>query len=196
MRPETKAMQDILDKLSAASSKSSASTNSSNTSARPSSGNVSPDAIEMLNILHKLEAVATTAATNMVTESTDKKQANTDNIGVGKYNVVLEKSSIAGYAKTFYTITENGVSTYKQLALFESAMAIIKVKLFNRNVGKITQIVDLDAKYATALHEAASHKSRMSLLPLNEAKQDVLAAKHSNAIARMQGIKKQIKTLL
>lgn len=197
MSPETKAMQDILDKLSSASNKKSPAPVATGATASRSTGNVSPDAVEMLNILSKLEAVATTAATNMVTESTTATpEGSAEQFGVGKYHVVLEKSSVAGFAKTYYTITESGVPKYKNLALFESAMAIIKVKLFNKGVDKINQIVDLDSKYASALQEAASHKSRMSHTALNEAKQDVLAAKHSNAIARMQGIKKQIKTLL
>ena len=196
MNSDTKAMQDILDKLAAANKKASGTVSVSNTSSR-STGSVSPDAVEMLNILTKLENVASTAASKMVTESTAQAVSeSSDKFGIGKYNVVLEKTSIAGFAKTFYTITENGNPVYKQLALFESAMAIIKVKLFNKGVDKINQIVDLDSKYANALHEAASHKSRMSHTALNEAKQDVLAAKHSNAIMRMQSIKKQIKTLL
>jgi hypothetical protein len=196
MNSDTKAMQDILDKLAAANKKAPGTVSVSNTSSR-STGSVSPDAVEMLNILTKLENVASTAASKMVTESTAQAVSeSSDKFGIGKYNVVLEKTSIAGFAKTFYTITENGNPVYKQLALFESAMAIIKVKLFNKGVDKINQIVDLDSKYASALHEAASHKSRMSHTALNEAKQDVLAAKHSNAIMRMQSIKKQIKTLL
>jgi hypothetical protein len=196
MNQETKAMQDILDRLNAASTKAPATSTVSNASAR-STGSVSPAAVEMLSILTKLENAATTVASKLVTESTDVPESDlADKVGIGKYNVVLEKSSVAGFAKTFYTITENGKSVYQQLALFESAMAIIKVKLFNKNSDKINQIVDLDSKYASALHEAASHKSRMTHSPLNESQQDVLAAKHSNAIARMQGIKKQIKTLL
>lgn len=197
MNPDTKAMQDILDKLSAASKQSAPSTVAKSQSRAPATGNVSPAAVEMLNILTKLESAATTAATNMVTEHAQVKPAEADQqFGVGKYNVVLEKSSVAGFAKTYYTITDNGVAEYEQLALFESAMAIIKIKLFSNNADRIAQIVDLDRNYASALHEAASYKNRLASQTLNESKQDVLSAKHSGAVARMQSIKKQIKTLL
>lgn len=197
MNPDTKAMQDILDKLYAASKQSTPATGTNRQSRSPATGNVSPAAVEMLNILTKLETAATTAATNMVTEQDQvKPMTSAQQFGVGKYNVVLEKSSVAGFAKTYYTITENGTAEYAQLALFESAMAIIKIKLFSNSADKIAQIVDLDRNYASALHEAASYKSRLASQTLNESKQDVLAAKHCSAVDRMHSIKKQIKTLL
>jgi len=157
---------------------------------------ISQDAAEMYNILaklHKVQDATDSAASNIVTETI--KQPVHDSVGIDRFNIVLEKRDVSGFTKTYYTIAENGKVVYDGLALFESAMAIIKNKLFKDDVGKTTAIIDYDTRYAKALEEAASQKRRQKTL--NESVElDVSAAKHSVAADKMQKMKKAIKQLL
>jgi hypothetical protein len=163
--------------------------------------NISTDATEMYNILaklHKVQAANETAATNFVTESErfiESVNEATESVGIDKFNIVLEKHNISGYVKTYYTVTENGVRRYENLALFESAMAIVKNGLFKNDASKSKAIVEYDARYATALEQAASQKRRQKTLT-ESIESDIAAAKHSVATDKMKKMKNAIKKLL
>ena len=97
--------------------------------------NISQDATEMYNILaklHKVQDATDSAATNIVTESErliESVNKATESVGIDKFNIVLEQHNISGYVKTYYTVVENGIRRYENLALFESAMAITSTLL-------------------------------------------------------------------
>jgi hypothetical protein len=193
---ETRAMQEIMNKLNnAQSGNQSSSTLSKNESRVP--GNVSPDAQEMYNILNKLQTATESSAKNLVQESTtyNKTETKNNSFGVGGLNVVLNKTSVNGFKKTFYTITENGKTIHSDLALFESAMAIIKNLLDKNDLNRTDKIVDLDNRYSNYLYEAASYKQRAKTLT-EGVKQDVFLAKHQVAADKMKSIKSQIKKML
>ena len=159
--------------------------------------NISQDATEMYNILaklHKVQDATDTAATNIVTESESVNKA-TDSVGIDKFNIVLERHNISGYVKTYYTVAENGVRIYENLALFESAMAIIKNELFKNDVNKSKAILEYDSRYASALEEAAKQKRRQKTLT-ESIESDIAAAKHSVATEKMHKMKIAIKKLL
>lgn len=158
-----------------------------------------PETQEMYNILNKLHGVqdaTDTVVTNMVTESVEniptQKQTS---VGVDRFNVVLEEQNVSGYSKTYYTVVENGIPVHQELALFESAMAIIKNKLFKDNVAKTKSIVESDSHYAAALEEAAQLKRKMKTLT-EGVDLDVTAAKHNMATDRMKKAKATIKKLM
>jgi hypothetical protein len=163
--------------------------------------NVSTDATEMYNILAKLHKVQTaneTAATNFVTESDkfiESVNEATESVGIDKFNIILEKHNISGYVKTYYTVTEHGIRKYENLALFESAMAIIKNGLFKNDTSKSKAITEYDSRYATALEEAAKQKRRQKTLT-ESIESDIAAAKHSVATDKMHKMKTAIKKLL
>lgn len=163
--------------------------------------NISQDATEMYNILaklHKVQDATDSAATNIVTESErliESVNKATESVGIDKFNIVLEQHNISGYVKTYYTVAENGVRIYENLALFESAMAIIKNELFKNDVNKSKAILEYDSRYASALEEAAKQKRRQKTLT-ESIESDIAAAKHSVATEKMHKMKIAIKKLL
>ena len=192
---ETKGMQNILDKLNSAMTKTDKVRTyideSGEKVTRIEKANVSPEAQEMYNILNKLHSATATEAKQLVVE----ESAPVTSFGVGGLNVVLNKRSVNGYKKTYYSITESGKTTVEDLALFESAMAIVKNKLDVENVAKTDRIVELDLQYASYLEEAAAHKQRARMIT-ESARHDVAMAKHGVAVDKMKVIKAQIKKLL
>jgi hypothetical protein len=195
MSQDSKGKLDILHKLNQAHT-----TPVSKSTSAAKTYSVSKDATEMLNILQKLETATVKATTEKYQEAKVDIKLSTatmanNTVSVGKYNVVMEKKTvIPGVKKTFYKITDNnGDALYSDIALFESAMGVVKGLLFNNN--KVKKILDLDAKYAGYLAETAVYQYKAKTL--NESyKKDVAVAKQGNAATKMMAIKNQIKTLL
>jgi hypothetical protein len=204
-------MQDILDKLNAA-----AETHHNNTQVNESTeattpivhtANVSKNAKGMYDILAKLEAATKTAASEVAMEAEYDTSLITagairnrvaDSIEIdGNYKIQLvERKVIDGVNKKFYNIEDStGTILHKELALFESAMGIVKNLMFAKGDTKIEKIVQLDDRYAAYLTEAAMYKHK-SMTLTESFRTDVYVAKQGNAIHKLQTIKKQIKSLL
>ena len=195
MNKESQDMLKILQNLENATNNKSAPVVDASGNSVPT--NISKDATEMYNILaklHKVQDATDTAATNIVTESESVNKA-TDSVGIDKFNIVLERHNISGYVKTYYTVVENGIRRYENLALFESAMAIIKNELFKNDASKSKAITEYDSRYASALEEAAKQKRRQKTLT-ESVESDIAAAKHSVASDKMHKMKTAIKKLL
>jgi hypothetical protein len=192
---ETRGMQNILEKLNNAMTKTEKVRTyideSGEKVTRIEKANVSPEAQEMYDILNKLHSATATEAKQLVVE----ESAPVTSFGVGGLNVVLNKRSINGYKKTYYSITEDGETTVEDLALFESAMAIVKNKLDSEDTQKTNRIIQLDLQYASYLEEAAAHKQRAKMIS-ESARYDVAMTKHGVAVDKMKQIKAQIKKLL
>lgn len=199
--PEVRGMQDILDKLNSA-----AKTHESNQSTKPTA-NVSTDAKAMYDILAKLEEATKTAATEVAKSAEHDtslitagaiRNREADSIEIdGNYKIQLvERKVIENVNKKFYNIEDStGTVLYEELALFESAMGIVKNLMFDKGDHKIDKIVQLDDRYAAYLTEAAMYKHK-SLTLTESYKTDVYVAKQGNAMHKLQSIKKQIKSLL
>jgi hypothetical protein len=199
--PEVRGMQDILDKLNSA-----AQTHESNQSTKPTA-NVSTDAKAMYDILAKLEEATKTAATEVAASAEHDtslitagavRNRETDSIEIdGNYKIQLvERKVIENVNKKFYNIEDStGTVLYKELALFESAMGIIKNLMFDKGDHKIDKIVQLDDRYAAYLTEAAMYKHK-SITLTESYKTDVYVAKQGHAMHKLHSIKKQIKSLL
>jgi|15BtaG_2_1085339.scaffolds.fasta_scaffold00262_20 hypothetical protein len=194
--PEVKAMEEILAKMQ------NAQANAEHIREERAQGNVvvSESAQEMYDILAKLQNATNDSASKLVINEDVKLNDSTHNttVGIGgSLNIVLEKQNVYGFKKTYYTITENDKPIVSSLALFESAMAIIKLKLRENKISstKLDRIIELDTLYCTKFDEAARYKQRAKAI--NEsAKQDVYMAKHSVAVGKMRSLKSQIKKLL
>lgn len=190
---ETKAMADILEKLQNAEHRvqQEPTVKEDGTVFNPK---VSNDAQEMYNILNKLQNATESTAKTLVKESVDV-QSSSESFGVGGLNVVLNKTTVYGYKKTFYNITENGKELYSDISLFESAMAIIKNMLNKNDQNRTNKILELDASYGNYLSEAAGYKQRTKTVT-ESVKKDVYMAKHNVASDRMKAIKTKIKSFL
>ncbi len=208
--PEVRGMQDILDKLNAAAETHHSSTQvneSTETTSEVRTANVSKNAQGMYNILAKLEAATKTAATEVAKSAEHDtslitagavRNREADSIDVdGNYKIQLvEKNVIEGVKKKFYNIEDStGTVLHEELALFESAMGIVKNLMFDKGEHKIEKIVQLDDRYAAYLTEAAMYKHK-SITLTESYKTDVYVAKQGNAMHKLHSIKKQIKSLL
>lgn len=205
MNQESKEMLNILQNLENAQNSAQKPDNVQNNvqnSAQPSTGNVSPDAQEMFNILNKLEQATEAAASRVINESVSgepvivAKDAEGSQIGVGEFHISITESRLAGkFKKKYYTISDEQGILYEDLALFESAMAIVKHLTHGGDESVVEEIADLDLQYGNKLNEAATYKIKMNTLA-EEHRIDVAAAKHSAAIGKMSSIKRNIKKLL
>jgi hypothetical protein len=96
--------------------------------------------------------------------------------------------------KTFYNIKEGDEIIYNQIALFETAMGIVKGLLFEKD-SKVERLLDLDNRYSSALAEAATFKMKAKTLT-ESSKIDIAMAKQGSALQKMKSIKNQIKSSL
>lgn len=156
---------------------------------------------EMYNILKRLENATNNVATTIAEDTkTDPVSAvgtmQNSTISMGSYNITMEKRVlIENFRKTFYDISDaNGNVIYEDIALFETAMSILK-SLVTESTQKVKRIIELDGRYTSYLTEAATHKHRATKL-LNESRRDVYSAKQSAAMSKAASIKKQIKSLI
>ena len=200
---DVQGMQDILNKLANATDPTSTTPQVIN---KPVvSSNVSSDAKAMYKILQKLDEATTNATKKAITEEDTESSMLTavalkenDNITInGNYNVeIVQKYVIDGVKKKYYNVKDaEGNVLYEDVALFESAMGIVKHLMFGKTEHKVDQIAKLDERYAGYLTEAAMYKQK-SMTLTESYKTDVYVAKQGNAIQKMANCKKQIKSLL
>lgn len=196
--PESKEMLEILKKLQAAQS-STPRLESTNTSAdAPAPASLSPAAVEMYNILQKLESATATATQKVLKETKTNHELSTstysnNSISVNNdYKIIMEKKQVVpGVSKTFYNILDNENNLiYEDVVLFESAMLIIKGLLTNKIDPQ--KIAELDERYGSYLAETAIYKQKAKTLKESH-RQDLALAKYSVAVDKMKQIKAQIK---
>ena len=201
---EVKGMMDIIAKLNeSAATEPTAAQKVKNEKNNPSPtilGSVSKNAEGMLSILQKLDEATTQVTKEIVKESEhdielsaiDKKG---DTVRVNNYEITMEKTTIVpGIKKTFYNIKEGDEIIHSELALFETAMGVVKGLLFN-NDSKVNRLLELDNRYASSLQEAATYKMKCKTI-VESSKHDIAMAKQGAAVYKMKEIKKQIKSTL
>jgi hypothetical protein len=198
---EVKGMMDIIAKLNAteATSSSVAQDNETQASINKLAG-VSKDAAGMLKILQKLDEATTQVTKEIVKESENDIELSAinkkgDTVSVNNYEITMEKTTIVpGIRKTFYNIKDGNDIIYSELALFETAMGIVKGLLFD-NDSKVNRLLELDNRYASSLQEAATYKMKCKTI-VESSKHDIAMAKQGAAVSKMKEIKKQIKSAL
>ena len=201
---EVQGMMDIINKLNESTSKEITATQKlKNEKNKPSPtilGSVSKNAEGMLKILQKLDETTTKVTKDIIEESRNDIELSAmskkgNSVKVNNYEIVLEKAQVVpGIKKTFYNIKEGNKTLYKQIALFETAMGIVKSLLFD-NDGKVQRLLDLDSKYGSALVEAAEHRLRCRTIT-EDNKLDIAMAKQGHAVSKMRDVKNQIKSAL
>jgi len=116
---------------------------------------------------------------------TQKTQDNS--ISVQQYKIDIEPKPFAGRQKNFYQIYEHNELLFEDVALFESAMGIVKNLMTNKNK-KVEDIERADIAYNNALYEVYMFKSRIKT-SVNE---DVMLAKLSQAQNKLGEAKAKI----
>ena len=153
------------------------------------------DTKEMFNILSKLDIVDKT--TRIVAENAQKdvelkmaitQKINENSVSVQNYRVDIVLQPFAGRQKKFYNVVEGDRILYRELALFETAMGIIK-SLMTGKTSKVQELASYDEIYANNLYEVYMHNSRIKKGSINE---DVAVAKSDRAKQKMYEAKNKI----
>jgi hypothetical protein len=184
-------MEEILRKLNEAES------NAEHIREERAKGNVvvKSDSQEMYNILSKLEKATETASKTVVKEAQKNPVVATgaikeNTVTMGNYVVTMEKQSVVkGISKKFYHIDCNGQRLYSNIALFETAMGVLKFLIEDKSPDKI---IELDNMYGGALQEAAHYKMKAKRVT-ESFDFDLAQAKQQSAVTKMSTIKQKIK---
>ena len=198
---EVKGMMDIIAKLNQSEATPSSVARDKETQASINKlAGVSKDAEGMLSILQKLDEATTQVTKEIVKESENDIELSAidkkgDTVRVNNFEITMEKTTIVpGIRKTFYNIKEGDEIIHNELALFETAMGIVKGLLFD-NDSKVNRLLELDNRYASSLQEAATYKMKCKTI-VESYKHDIAMAKQGAAVSKMKEIKKQIKSAL
>ena len=148
----------------------------------------------MHNILSKLQGVDKT--TKIVAERAERdidlnvaiNQKITENsVSVQNYRIDIVLQKFADKQKRFYNICEDDKILHKDIALFETAMGIVKNLMLNKHK-KVDDLLKADLDYNNAWYEVYMYKTKAKRA-INE---DVMLAKMSQSQVRLQNAKQQI----
>jgi|TARA_A100001037_G_C15006151_1_gene569493 hypothetical protein len=148
----------------------------------------------MHDILTKLKGVDKT--TKIVAERAERdidlnvaiNQKVTENsVSVQNYKIDIVLQKFAGKQKRFYNICEGKRILHRDIALFETAMGIVKNLMLNK-YKKVDDLLKADLDYNNALYEVYMYKTK-ARKSINE---DVMLAKMSAAQNRLHSAKQQI----
>lgn len=152
------------------------------------------DTKAMHDILSKLQGVNKT--TKIVAERAENDidlqmaltQKITDtSVSVQNYKIDIILENFAGKQKRFYNICEKDKILHRDIALFETAMGIVKNLMLNKH-NKVDALLNADLEYNNALYEVYMYKTKAKK-SINE---DVMLAKMSAAQNRLQDAKRKI----
>ena len=143
---DTKAMKDLLSKLSGNGGKGQAGT----------SGSSDPDVKAMSTIMSRLNEsthkVAKQARKNKnpsdIVAMTNKTKSG---VGILDYEIIVEKGS-------YKVLNKRKETLYENVSLFESAVGIVNALLKNKNM-EANDIYKLDGTYGSKLNEAKHYKT-------------------------------------
>ena len=148
----------------------------------------------MHDILSKLNSVDKT--TKIVAERAERdidlnvaiNQKITENsVSVQNYRIDIVLQKFGGKQKRFYNICEGKQILHKDIALFETAMGIVKNLMLNKD-SKVNDLVKADLEYNNALYEVYMYKMK-ARKSINE---DVMLAKMNAAQNRLHTAKQNI----
>lgn len=149
----------------------------------------------MFDILTKLDGVDNT--TRIVAERAERdidlkmainQRVDETSVSVQNYRVDIVLQNFAGRQKKFYNVVEGNRILHKELALFETAMGVVKNLMLNKS-SKVQDLVRYDTEYTNSLYEVYMHNSRIKKGSINE---DVALAKLDRAKDKLQEAKNKI----
>ena len=149
---------------------------------------------EMHNILSKLKGVDKTTKIVAERAETDidlnvaiNQKVNENSVSVQNYRIDIVLQKFGGKQKRFYNICEDNKIIHRDVALFETAMGIVKNLMLNKH-NKVEDLLKADLDYNNALYEVYMYKTKAKK-SINE---DVMLAKMSQAQNRLHNAKQQI----
>ena len=152
------------------------------------------DTKAMHDILSKLQGVNKT--TQIVAERAENdvdlqmaitQKVTENSVTVQNYKIDIVLQPFAGKQKRFYNICEDNNIIHREVALFETAMGIVKNLMLNKD-SKVNDLVKADLEYNNALYEVYMYKMK-ARKSINE---DVMLAKMSAAQNRLHTAKQNI----
>tara|TARA_B110001454_G_scaffold17652_1_gene15965 strand:- start:2225 stop:2809 length:585 start_codon:yes stop_codon:yes gene_type:complete len=188
---DVNAMKKAMNALNKPVVAPSASTETSTGKPIPTSKFSSPEVDAMNIIMEKFNNAADIVAEEVLEIPT--KQG----VRMGLYEITIDKVPFGKKNKNYYNIVDiyTGTTLYKNLALFESAMAITKNLLNENDRPKQQLIAETDQKYANALIKAGQHKRRIKMAPDNSTKH-IVEAKYTETLHKARTAKGEIKQLI
>ncbi len=150
---------------------------------------------QMFDILSKLNSVDKT--TRIVAERAEKdidlkvainSRVTENSVSVQNYRIDIVLQEFAGKQKKFYNVVDGNKIIHQELALFETAMGVVKNLMDNKS-SKVNELVKYDRDYFNSLYEVYAHNSRIKSGKINE---DIAVAKLSNAKEKMKHAKNKI----
>ncbi len=154
-----------------------------------------PNTKAMYDILNKLGSVDDTS--RMVAERAEKdidlkvainSKVTENSVSVQNYRIDIVLQEFAGKQKKFYNVVDGNKIIHQELALFETAMGVVKNLMDNKS-SKVNELVKYDRDYFNSLYEVYAHNSRIKSGKINE---DIAVAKLSNAKEKMKHAKNKI----
>ena len=159
---------------------------------------MNPNTKEMHDILTKLQGVDKT--TKIVAERAERdidlnvainQKISENSVTVQNYRIDIVLQKFAGKQKRFYNICEDNKIIHKDIALFETAMGIVKNLMLDKHK-KVEDLLKEDLNYNNALYEVYMYKTKAKK-SINE---DVMLAKTSAAQNRLHSAKGKILEIL
>ncbi len=159
---------------------------------------MNPNTKEMHDILAKLQGVDKT--TKIVAERAERdidlnvainQKISENSVTVQNYRIDIVLQKFAGKQKRFYNICEDNKIIHKDIALFETAMGIVKNLMLDKHK-KVEDLLKEDLNYNNALYEVYMYKTKAKK-SINE---DVMLAKMSAAQNRLHSAKGKILEIL
>ena len=148
----------------------------------------------MHDILNKLQGVNKTtkivaerAETDIDLQMALTQKITDTSVSVQDYKIDIVLEKFAGKQKRFYNICEKDKILYRDIALFETAMGIVKNLMQNKH-NKVEALLNADLEYNNALYEVYMYKTKIKK-SINE---NVMLAKMSAAQNRLQEAKRKI----
>jgi len=154
-----------------------------------------PNTKAMYDILNKLGSVDNTS--RIVAERAERdvdlnvainSRITENSVSVQNYRIDIVLQEFAGRQKKFYNVVEGNKIIHQELALFETAMGVVKNLMGNKS-NKVDDLVSYDHDYANSLYDVYAHNSRIKSGKINE---DIAVAKLSNSKEKMQSAKNKI----
>ncbi len=149
----------------------------------------------MFDILTKLDGVDNT--TRIVAERAERdidlkmainQRVDETSVSVQNYRVDIVLQNFAGRQKKFYNVVEGNRILHKELALFETALGVVKNLMFNKS-SKVQDLVRYDTEYTNSLYEVYMHNSKIKTGSINE---DVTLAKMESAKAKQKKTQQKV----
>jgi hypothetical protein len=165
MDSQTRAMHDILTKLQTAN----------------------PKLVEA-KFDETAKDLAEAAKTDIDLHVAMSSKINESSVTVQNYRIDIVINEFAGREKRFYNVVEANTNKiiHRELALFETAMGIVKKYMTGKS--GIKELENFDTQYSNALYEVWTHNAR-ARKGINE---DVALAKADAAKRRVQESKQKI----